>query len=253
MARIARGRRTKRTISGNGDVDRKEVIAWLRDALAQAHAAAVEAGRRPISQAELARQIGVRRDVITNILQGRRAMKSDEMVRIAKVLGIDPPKVAPATELTQSAPADTPREIDYVWVVGEVAAGVFRDMYVEDFEPYQTPIPADPRWPPDALRAYVVRGESINRQAHDGDLVIILDVAHAPRDPQTGDWVIAERTRGDLRETTVKRVKKLDGDLYLCPDSTDERFQPIKVGTYDGEVVRVIGFVLNFVREGTRL
>lgn len=237
---VQRSRRRRRW-GGNG-VD-QEVIIWLKAALKKSG----------ISQAELSRQLGVRRDVITNVIKGTRQLKGGELLKIAKILNVAPPAQAGLGQQNTLTASSLTASIRYVPVVGEVAAGVFKEMYVEDFEVFEIPIPIDPKWPTEAVTALVVRGDSINRKAADGDYVVTLEYGYAPRTFEHGDWVVAERARGDIREVTVKRVELLDGIFFLVPDSYDPAFKAIRLGETDGEQVRVLGFVLQFVRMGTRL
>jgi transcriptional regulator with XRE-family HTH domain len=223
------------------------VKQWLSDVLAQSE----------ISQAELARRIGVRRDTITNILKGRRRLKTDEMMRIAHTLRVNPPRLAPAEpdDGAQSVTLTPPHSIRYVTVVGDVSAEAFKNMDFVDFEPFEIPIPIDARWPEDAVKAWVVRGESINKKASDGDFVVTLDVDHAPRAFQHGDWVIAERIRFGLRERSVRQVQIVEGEIWLASESTDSRFPPLRYCSQDDasiEPVRVTAFVLEFVKFATR-
>ncbi|TNC15360.1 helix-turn-helix domain-containing protein [Methylobacterium terricola] len=199
---------------------------------------------RGIQQKELAAAIGVSADTMSRMLSGKRTIKAEDLSRISAFFGEQPP-------LT-TAPSE--RKVSYVKVLGEVAAGAFVDMHYVDFAEYTIPYLADPRWSPEAVRALVVRGESINRQARDGDHVIMLDIGEAPRSFRAGDWVVAERVKGGLKETTVKQVRKgSDGSWELWPDSDDQRFQdPLIVEDGEADSVKVIGFVLDFMRSGTR-
>ncbi|ACL57469.1 transcriptional regulator, XRE family [Methylobacterium nodulans ORS 2060] len=198
---------------------------------------------RRIPQKALSSAIGLSEDAVSRMLSGKRTIKADELKRICAFLGVSPP-------LTAQLPA---RDVSYVKVVGEVAAGAFVDMQYVDFVDYDIPYVADPRWPKEAITAYIVRGESINRQARDGDHIIVLDANAAPRPYQLGDWVVVEQRCGDLVETTVKQVRGSEGAWELWPDSNDGRFQrPLVVAGDGGDNVRVIGFVLDFIRSGTR-
>ena len=199
---------------------------------------------RGIQQKELAAAIGVSADIMSRMLSGKRAIKAEELSRICSFFGAQPPLTTEPSS----------REISYVTVMGEVAAGAFVDMHYVDFAEYTIPYVVDPRWNPRAIRALVVRGESINRQARDGDHVIMLDIGEAPRSFRSGDWVVAERLKGGLKETTVKQVRRArDGSWELWPDSDDERFQePLLVDDGEADTVKVVGFVLDFIRSGTR-
>lgn len=189
------------------------------------------------------------------MVAGTRRISADEAARIAKLLGVPPPG-ASAADLAENTyyPLEkgVANPLAYVKCVGEVAAGVWKDMVVGDFDEFEIPIPVDPRWPKDAVSALIVRGDSINNRASEGDYVVVLAAEAAPRDVQNGDWVIAERVRGDLRETTVKRVVMRNGGILLCPDSSDPRFTPLVLGADGDDVVRVVAFVLDFVRPATR-
>lgn len=190
---------------------------------------------------------------------GERRMNSDSLAAIAKALGVPPaalilPDSQPnADPLPIEAPAD--RASPSIKIIGEVAAGVWREANADAFEPMPVSIAHDGRFPIEALYALRVRGTSINRQAPDGSLILCLDAFHAPRPPRDGDWIVARRTRNGFAETTVKRFRvREDGSAFLEPDSTDPNHQaPIAVGDHDGDDVQVVAFVLDFIRKATEL
>jgi SOS-response transcriptional repressor LexA len=140
-------------------------------------------------------------------------------------------------------------------LIGEVAAGVWREANADAFEPVAINVAHDGRFPTASMFALRVRGASINRQAPDGSLVLCLDVFAAPRSPIDGDWVIARRTRNGFAEQTVKRFRiGEDGKQFLEPDSTDPNHQDaIEVGSHDGDSVEITAFVIDFIRPATRL
>lgn len=209
------------------------LLAWYKKALQTS-------GVKP---AEISRRTGITADVLSKVLKNRRKLSFEEAVQIADALGIDPP----AGRATSSPQVVT------IQVVGEVAAGVWHEPAYDDFVPYSFPYTSDGRWPPEALEALVIRGESVNRRAKDGAKVVTLALEAAPRGPRDGDWVIAERRRGDLIETTVKQMRRrTDGKFELWPDSDDPRFQePLQLGEHSGEVTMVKAFVLDFVSPAT--
>jgi len=194
-----------------------------------------------LSQSEVARDLNLERQQIYRVMRRKRKLTVEEVMTLSQKYNIEPP-------FSPSAG----RQIIYARVVGEVAAGVWRDMVHEAFDDYEVPYPVDPRWPEGSIKAYLIKGESINRTAQDGHIAVALDFSAAPRDIRHDDWVIAERKRGDLREVTVKRVKFSDGELLLCPDSTDDRFQPLTLGKDGEDSVRVVAFVLDFLKPATR-
>jgi phage repressor protein C with HTH and peptisase S24 domain len=128
-------------------------------------------------------------------------------------------------------------------------------MDFDDFESYELDYPIDPKWPIGSVKALRVRGNSINRQARDGDYVVVLDAFAAPRWVQDGDWGVVHRHRGAALESTVKRVRGKPGAWFLHPDSDDPKHQePIALddSTDADAEVRVVAFVIDFLRPGTR-
>lgn len=188
--------------------------------------------------------MGLSEDSVSRLLNGKRKLDSSELALACEFLNEVPP----------IGPVHKPATLTYVKVVGAVAAGAFMQDHMLDFVEYDIPYVVDPKWPLEAVKALRVEGESINRKASHGDHVVILLADFAPRAMQSGDWVVAESTKGDLRERTVKRVRGNDLAGYeLWPDSTDERYQePIKLGADGRDRVSVIAFVLDFIKAGTR-
>lgn len=116
--------------------------------------------------------------------------------------------------------------IKAVPVVGEVAAG--RWLEATTASEYQTDesAPADPRYPASDQFGLFVRGNSINRIARDGEIVICLDLNKRQANIVDGDPVVVERRREQdgLIEVTAKRVHKIGDAVELLPDSDDPRF-----------------------------
>lgn len=199
---------------------------------------------KKISYASASRQLGLPLDAISKVVRGDRDLSASEMAQIAEMADADVPKRALETGLQ-------PR---YIRAVGEVAAGLWRDVDNEEFEQFDFVALVDARWPVGSVFGFVVKGESINKKASDGDRVVALMLDYAPRQFQTGDWVIVERVRHDLRERTVKQVMwGGDNGWELWPRSDDPRYQePLLLGEHDNEAIHVVAFVLDFVSNGTR-
>ena len=206
-----------------------------------------------ISQAELGRRLGLQRDQINKVIKGKRRLTAVELQKAEQILGMRAP-----TEGGGPSPASTltlisrPREHVNLRVVGEVAAGAWREVAYLDFDEIEIPYAIDPKWPREAVWALRVRGPSINKKADDGDYVAVLDINAAPREFRAGDWVVVQRQRGDIVECTVKQVGGSPGSWLLYPASTDARFQePVPLNDSTVDEVRVVGFVLSFIREAT--
>lgn len=134
-------------------------------------------------------------------------------------------------------------------VVGEVAAGVWREVPFETFPLYRLSLAlvTSRSQTRNAVIGLVVRGESLNRIAKDGDVLIVENSRETGEQPRSGDLVVAERRRDDggIVEVTAKRF--VNGQLL--PESDDPRYQqPLAIGEHPGETVEVIGVVLFIVR-----
>ncbi len=196
------------------------------------------------SKSGLAKALGIWPSGVTSLLGGGRQLKATEAQKAAAYLEVD----------YFGSPLSTVHEtvVSCVRITGDVAGGIWAEPGLV-YQDEMTDVPLDPRWPADALYLLRVKGSSVNRKARDGDLVLCLDAWAAPRSAMPGDWVVMERERNGLIETTVKRVAEgRDGVYVLRPDSDDPAFQAVfAIGDDDGEVVRVKAFVLRFVREAT--
>lgn len=113
-------------------------------------------------------------------------------------------------------------------VKGQVAAGVWHELETPDVEPFEPlPVALDLRFPAEAQYGLVVRGNSINRFASAGDVLVCLDLGMTGLQIADDDMVVIERTReqAGLREVTAKRVRFVEGGMELWPDSDDPAFQ----------------------------
>jgi SOS-response transcriptional repressor LexA len=209
---------------------------------------------KKLSMSDLSRQLGIPVDGISKFLKDKRGLTASEMREIERITGVVAPAINENLNETKLTSAAVARKLERIRVVGEVAGGVWKEMNHLDFPEYELDYPLNPRWPADAIKALRVVGESINRQARDGDHVVCLDMWSFPRDLKSGDWVVVHRQRGEIVETTVKKLVGEPGSWMLHPDSTDPRFQePIPMNGADGigDEVRVVAVVLDFIRPAT--
>jgi phage repressor protein C with HTH and peptisase S24 domain len=122
-----------------------------------------------------------------------------------------------------------------------VQAGVWREAEMGD-EPKNPPLPIgiNPLYPDVTQFALRVQGESMNRVVRDGAYIVCVSWAELGRQPRENDLVVVERRRDGLVETTVKRIKTIDQQVYLMPDSDDPRWQkpiPLAGGLENDEIV----------------
>lgn len=224
-----------------------------------------------MTQEAAAEAFGLSKGGYIKIEDGDRGLKSDRIAKAAAIFGVSPGDIlAPGTEqllddieIAQAATAA--RTPAFLTVIGEVAAG--RWLEVDDFidEPAfdAVSVAPDPRWPVEHQYGLVVRGESLNKFAVDGDVLVCVAAIPTRYQPKNGDLVIVEmrRSAGLLRQRTAKRFLRQETHVELWPDSDHARWQkPIiipKAQTAleylmedeDGRIdVTVVAFVTTAVR-----
>lgn len=150
--------------------------------------------------------------------------------------------------------ADAPDDVgDFTGtpVIGEVAAGHWLEhRFLQDRLFGLFLVPSNPKQR-NAFIGLIVRGESLNKIAQDGDILYTEVIAESGARWANDDLVVVERQReqGGLFEVSAKRVKILRNRTLLMPESTDPRFQePLEIGEQDGQVVRVVGIVRYVIR-----
>lgn len=118
----------------------------------------------------------------------------------------------------------------FIPIRGHVAAGVWLE--VDAARPWeetlgQIPVLQDRRYPPDSIYGLIVRGNSINKTARDGEVLVCLDVG-VGIEIVDGDLAIIERFRAQegLREVTAKRFRRrASGMVELWPESDDPQWK----------------------------
>ena len=148
--------------------------------------------------------------------------KGEPVITREEILALADGSVA---EIQRKAPA---LPTSGVPVVGEVAAGLWMEAALFETEnAEESTISYDVRFPAQSQFVVRVRGESLNRIAANGDLLLCVDYLAAGIAPKENDLVLVERSRdnGMTIERTAKRVIKMNGQSELMPESTDPRFQ----------------------------
>lgn len=222
-----------------------ELIEWIKQGLAKP-------GKR---KSGLAEALGRSPSTVTDILNGNRAVKVDEIPRVAAYLDLAPPAL-PGLDLRNPAEimlADEGR-LRLVTVAGEVQAGSFRP--IDEFdqsEPVTFLEPADPDFPKARRMAFDVVGNSMDRLAPiaipPGSRVICVDFDDIgiPLRERMVLVVQQEMDGGQLRELSLKQLEIHDDRYEFHPRSSNSRHKPIVVArdlqAEDGREVRVIGLV----------
>jgi transcriptional regulator with XRE-family HTH domain/predicted Rdx family selenoprotein len=246
---------------------------------------------KKLTQATLAEKVGTSQPQIRRLEQGERRMTTEWAEKLAPHLGVDPvdllfpdrlkkPKPAPVVtppapsidpedgvlpdimpdSLQEDAPSDSALSEGAVggslMIRGDVAAGLWMEAGLFEAETVgeSTLTGGDRRFPLGLQYLLRIKGESMNRIARDGDLVLCLDYAGAGNEIRSGDMVIVERSRdgGHTIERTAKRAVRHVGGVELHPESDDPRFQePIIFDEYSEEAseVRILAKVLSVIRQ----
>lgn len=205
---------------------------------------------------EVSLRSGLGQTAVRDIITGRS--KDPSFTTIAKIAD------QVGTSLDEIAGKDVMRQVAPISIVGEVAAGTWRE--VSDsrndadwgFDPIESPFPPDPRYPTSAQFDVVVRGSSINRFARDDENLRCVLIKAAPVEIRDGDLVIVRRTRfgGHMVETTAKRLRQRGEIFELWPDSDDPRWQEpliIEAGALpEGETAEVLALVLYAYKPANR-
>lgn len=172
-----------------------------------------------LSKAELARRIGVTRQAVTMWESGNAEPTAENLRNLAINLDVE-------HDWLSTGRRGKPGVVSGLQLHGEVAGGVWVEIpESQDMEYKRVPVAPDPSYPIESQYALQVRGNSINRIAKDGSILVCVDIVSAGIEIRDADLVVVERRKGDLLETTVKRIRKGRNGLELWPESDDPAHQ----------------------------
>ncbi len=187
-----------------------------------------------MTQAELAKLIGVTRASVTQWETGWSQPRMGALEKLAKTFGVS------ISELIGEGAAKPSSSMVDVPLFGRIAAGMPIEMdAVDDTQP--VPVKVHERHPDAFLLR--VEGESMNRVLPNGCFALVDPCDGVERDGAA----YAVCVNG--YDATIKRVRRLANGFELAPDSVDPTFKP-KVYDYgvDGtDKVTVIGRVVYYV------
>lgn len=209
-----------------------------------------------LTQGQLSKKVGMKQQGISSIEEGNSA-RPRRLRELAAALETSEAYLLgetnnPALTGFEIIPVDTA-----LWITGEVAAGRWLEIDLT-FEPTER-VPFVPVLGMEAgsLFALKVRGDSVDKEAPDGSVIICLSLAESGIAIQNGDLVVVERRREQegLREVTVKRFFRRRNGVELVPESTNPRWKPVfmKDGSHaDEEEMRIIGRVEFVLKKPSR-
>ena len=187
-----------------------------------------------MTQAELAKLIGVTRASVTQWETGWSQPRMGALEKLAKTFGVS------ISELIGEGAAKPSSSMVDVPLFGRIAAGMPIEMdAVDDTQP--VPVKVHERHPDAFLLR--VEGESMNRVLPNGCFALVDPCDEVGRDG--GAYAVCVNGY----DATIKRVRRLANGFELAPDSIDPTFKP-KVYDYgvDGtDKVTVIGRVVYYV------
>jgi SOS-response transcriptional repressor LexA len=144
--------------------------------------------------------------------------------------------VGPEDYRAVAPPPPRPR-VQGLLVVGQVSAGRWLEAFAPDEPLDESAIPFDPRYPVDWQYAFLVRGNSINRVASDGDFLVCLDIARSREPARDGDLVVIERHREGLHEVSARRITRTESHTQFSYDSFDPKFTNPEHPGYQGPLI----------------
>lgn len=204
---------------------------------------------RNVKAAPLATELGLSDSFVRDILRGKTSSPSaSNLKKLADALGTSPDYLMGETdqaELTRRKPIPS-RGVPFR---GEVAAGVF----IEVGEGLESPdewLPFNPvpHFPEGSVYCLTVRGNSLDKIAPAGSILLCVDLSQTGIEVKDGDLVIVERQKaqGGLLEMTAKRVRSVRGGFELYPESSDPKWKPVtypRASDADGETITILARV----------
>lgn len=170
---------------------------------------------RQLSQEEFAEMVGVTREAVSIWEKDKSLPRRPRLDIIVEKTGAD--------YLWLTTGEDN-RQTGGLPVLGTAAAGVWIEATMLA-RARRIPIAPSPDYPAEAQFALVVAGNSVNRIASDGAHVHCVDIIKGMVSVRSGDVVVVERRKGDMHETTIKRLVRANGSWQLHPESDDPEFQ----------------------------
>lgn len=194
--------------------------------------------KKGLTLAQLSELVGTSHATIQRLEAGKMKLTQEWASRLSRALDV---------QLVEVFGEIVPAAVDGLPVLGNVQAGVWREVDVAD-EPKYPPLPisADSRYPVRAQFALRVSGTSMNRIVPDGAYIVCVSWAELGRAPRDRDLVVVERRRDGLVETTMKRIQIQDKKILLLPDSDDPRWQsPIELdGSLENDEIAITALVI---------
>jgi transcriptional regulator with XRE-family HTH domain len=205
------------------------------------------------SKMRLAKEAGVPYDSVLKYLGGKvEQPRGDMLDRLARAVGVTALWLEHGLDDTSLTVLDNKSgQIAPIPVIGFVKAGIWQD--VREGGPADMFVPSIGGYPVRLQKAYIVDGESLNKIARPGDVLICLDLIGSAVSIVENDLVIVEMTKheGEFVDRSAKRVRKTKTGYELWPESDHPDHQePIVLEEADdGTEFRISAKVLWIIRK----
>lgn len=201
------------------------------------------------SASDAARALGVSVSTYSAHENGQNGLKVKFAEKYARKF-----KVGQSWLLTgeEGASSNNTQQIGMVPVVGKVSAGVplnVETVEQEWLEMYDKPtVPSASQYPSEWQYSFEVEGDSLNKIAPPGSMLICLDIVASGYSVQENDLVVVEHTMydGQAIERTAKRIRRTSSGYDLWPESTNPKFsEPVAInGSEETETYTIKAKVL---------
>lgn len=196
-----------------------------------------------LTQTEFAERIETRQDLVSKWERGEHSPSAEYASKMADMAGVPFSSFVGAMPLSKKEVSGRT-----VTVVGEVQAGVWREAVEWDFdEQFEVPYYPAPNVPNVPVRAFIVRGTSMNKLYPDGTMVFVASTIANKIKPASGNKVLVSRRNADgFYEATIKELFiDENGRKWLWPRSYDPQYQaPIEYAGGRGDEVTITGVVV---------
>jgi transcriptional regulator with XRE-family HTH domain len=204
------------------------------------------------SASGLARSLGIDPSIVSKMVTGKRRISAEELPRIARYLGVPEPRSVDIVN-GLGRPAEIRLQTQVVSVTKVASGGVWREVgALSVFD--RAIIPAVPNPRIEGLTQYAIRveGTDTDKLFRLGDYAIFVpfdDIRTAPRD---GDLVEVEQRRGNMKQTTIRRVRLNGEAVELWPESTAPEWQaPMPYPSQTRfETTQIVGLYVGMFRPG---
>lgn len=209
---------------------------------------------KDIEKDDLAKAAGVEYNLLLKYLKGKvEHPRGDTVAKLAAAVGLTEAQLRGLDQISSLSPLDVnAAKLSSVKVTGYVKAGIWQDVR-EGGPSDMEEVPSIGGYPASMQLAYIVDGESLNRIARNGDVLVCLDLISSGISIRDNDLVVVELKRhdGEFVDRSAKRVRRTRSGFELWPESDHPDFQePLVLSEYheDMELV-VVAKVLWIIRK----